>query len=129
MKSAPAPASASAAAKPELIKAPETATGTAPANTVKSAPAVAKTASAAPVTGFDIQVGAFGKQATAAALRDSLVAEFPSVRIEETTVNSAPFYRVRIGGIATATEATRIEDRLRTLGHQPMRYGAAHPHG
>jgi hypothetical protein len=85
-------------------------------------PSVAATASPSSAD-FDIQVAALGKQAAAAALRDSLIKEFPTTRIEEAVIAGAPFFRVRIGQITTSTEAARIEERLRELGHAPVRYG------
>jgi cell division protein FtsN len=129
---APPPAAAitskpAAAASPGASASAPAASAEKPATPAK-APAITTAAVKGP-PGYDIQVGAFGKQVNAAALRDSLASEFPSARVEETTVAGAPFFRVRIGPLPDSAEATRVEHRLRELGHQPVRYPSQQPKG
>lgn len=83
----------------------------------------AKISVARSAAGITVQVGAFANAANAAALKKSLAPEFPSVAIDETSVAGRPFFRVRVGPFSNTADAIRTEQRLKALGHQPVRYG------
>jgi cell division protein FtsN len=70
-----------------------------------------------------VQVGAFSKLVNAVSLKDDLKAEFPTARIDEMRSSRGTLlYRVRVGPFVTRAEAVRAEERLRALGHEPVRY-------
>jgi cell division protein FtsN len=79
----------------------------------------------APASGYEIQLGAFRTMANAAKVRDAVLADFPTTRIDEITVSGSPFYRVRVGPFPTAQETSRAEEQLRSRGFTPVRFNAS----
>jgi cell division septation protein DedD len=73
--------------------------------------------------GINLQVAAFLSSENASALKDKLGREFPRIRIDELPAHGKTWYRVRVGPLATEAEADRAEERLRAMGHVPVRYG------
>ena len=73
--------------------------------------------------GIHLQVAAFLEARNAAALKSALERELPSVRVDELPAHGKMWYRVRVGPLATNAEADRAEQRLRAMGHAPVRYG------
>jgi hypothetical protein len=122
--SAQAPPAASTTAKP-ADAAPATGAKDAASSAATQAKAGGAPAAstAAAVEGIEVQVGAFSKLVNAVSLKDSLKAEFPTARIDEfRSSGGALMYRVRVGPFASRADAIRAEERLRALGHQPVRY-------
>ena len=78
---------------------------------------------AAAIEGFELQVASLSNAEKAAALRKALVTEFPDVRVEEAVVAGKSYFRVRVGPFATGADTSRAEERLRAMGHTPVRYG------
>jgi len=75
------------------------------------------------VAGINVQVAAFAKPENAAALKTALQREFPNVRVDEIPAHGKLWHRVLVGPLATNAEASRIEERLRAMGHVTVRYG------
>lgn len=92
----------------------------APAPTVVAAAPVAAASVAAPVAvggGSMLQVGAFGSRANAEALVARLQASgIGGAAISETSVAGRKLFRVRVGPVADAAQATQLADRLRAVG-------------
>lgn len=66
---------------------------------------------------FAVQVGAFGDQARAQTLRDSLATDFQPVRVVER--NAAPvFWRVLVGEARTLEEANALAAQVRARNHE-----------
>jgi cell division protein FtsN len=88
----------------------------------KPAPALAS-ASGPSRAGIQLQVAAFAKVVNAEALRDELAGVFEHVHVEETSVAGKTWFRVRVGPFDTSAEAGSAEQRLKEMGHAPVRYG------
>src|SRR5690606_12117799 len=100
--STPAPAPASAPANPVAAAQKPAAT---PASTPAVAvPAPAPTPAAASV-GFAVQMGAFSREADANALRDRLRAAGFSAIVQPVRTDKGTLSRVRVGPVASRTEA------------------------
>jgi|SRR5688572_1081713 len=67
-----------------------------------------------------LQVGAFRRPENAAALLAELVRQFTDVSLSEVERDGVVLHRVRIAGLATATDADRAAARLERLGHRPI---------
>ena len=80
---------------------------------------------AAAIAGIELQVASLSTAAKAESLKKALVSDFPAVRVDEAVVAGKSYYRVRVGPFATSAVATHAEERLRAMGHSPVRYGSA----
>jgi peptidoglycan lytic transglycosylase len=78
-------------------------------------PATARVANEKPVPGMYIQVGAFSEVANAERLRGSLLADYPSVRIQPFMNHLQRLYRVRIGPYS---DVRNIENTVLGLQHK-----------
>jgi len=123
-----------AASAPFVISAPQGQMPAQPPTPKALAPTIAAAAKASPeslagttgtVTGINLQVAAFSIAENATALRGTLEREFPNarVRIDELPAHGKVWHRVRMGPFATNAEANGVEERLRNMGHHPVRYG------
>lgn len=117
-ESAPAPAAAAPtpapAPKPEPkpTEPPKPAPQPAEAPTKAAAPVERKAEPAASGVGFAVQLGAFGKQEDAAALRDKVRAAGFSAFIEQVRTDKGVLHRVRVGPVANRSEADQLKAQV-----------------
>jgi rare lipoprotein A len=82
-----------------------------------AAPVVAAVATPAAGGGRLLQVGAFGSRANADALVSRLQASgIGGASVSEASVGGRTVFRVRVGPVADAEQATQLADRLRAFG-------------
>lgn len=82
-----------------------------------AAPVAAPIATPAPSGGRLLQVGAFGSRANADALVTRLQASgIGGASVSEASVGGRTVFRVRVGPVADAAQATQLADRLRAFG-------------
>jgi peptidoglycan lytic transglycosylase len=75
---------------------------------------------AAEEAAYTVQVGAFVEETAARALERRLSARYPDVLVSSVRVNGATYYRVRVGRVATITDAERLARRLDGDGFTPF---------
>jgi rare lipoprotein A len=82
-----------------------------------AAPVAAPIAAPAAGGGRLLQVGAFGSRANADALVSRLQASgIGGASVSEASVGGRTVFRVRVGPVADAEQATQLADRLRAFG-------------
>jgi len=94
----------------------------APAEPLRTAAAPAAVAAAPaprPGTGFSIQVGAFGKSAAAVSMADDLRSKGYPVLVVPAADGADQRWRVRVGPVATRSEATRLASKLKSQEELP----------
>ena len=99
----PTPRPAAASVEPPKV---------APATPAAATPAPRPSAPAASDVGFAVQLGAFASQAEAHALRDRLRAAGFSAIVQPVPTAKGTLNRVRVGPVATRTEAEQLKSRL-----------------
>ena len=112
---APAPAPASAPAPANPVAAAQKPAATPASTPAVAVPAPAPTPAAASV-GFAVQMGAFSREADANALRDRLRAAGFSAIVQPVRTDKGTLSRVRVGPVASRTEAEQLRGRLSGFG-------------
>jgi cell division septation protein DedD len=112
-----APTAAPTPAKPEAAPpvpapAPAPAVPRPAAEPAKPALAAAVPKAAATGVGFALQVGAFGKETDANALRDKLRGNGFSAFVEPVSTDSGRLFRVRVGPVSTRAEADQLKAQV-----------------
>lgn len=110
-QAAPA-APAAAPAKPEGAAATSTPAASGPAAEPAKPPAAVVPKPAATGVGFALQVGAFGKETDANALRDKLRDNGFSAFVEPVNTDSGRLFRVRVGPVSTRAEADQLKAQV-----------------
>ncbi|RRN56547.1 SPOR domain-containing protein [Pseudoxanthomonas sp. SGNA-20] len=115
-RDAPRPAATTPApAKTTATPAKSATASTSAATPSTSVPAPSPTPAASNV-GFAVQMGAFSSQADANALRDRLRAAGFSAIVQPVRTDKGTLHRVRVGPVATRTEAEQLRGRLAAHG-------------
>jgi cell division protein FtsN len=74
-----------------------------------------------------VQLAAYGSEAPAVSLRDSLARAWPSARVQRAEVGGRLLWRVRVGNYASRHEADDAVKRLASSGYRAMVVDAASP--
>lgn len=98
--------------KPEPPKPAPTPAAPKPAAEPAKPPAAAVPKPAATGVGFALQVGAFGKETDANALRDKLRGNGFSAFVEPVSTDSGQLFRVRVGPVSTRAEADQLKAQV-----------------
>lgn len=107
-----APSAAPAPAKPEGATPPSTPAAPKPAAEPARPPVAVVPKPAATGVGFALQVGAFGKETDANALRDKLRGNGFSSFVEPVNTDSGRLFRVRVGPVSTRAEADQLKAQV-----------------
>ncbi|SEK64864.1 Cell division protein DedD (protein involved in septation) [Pseudoxanthomonas sp. GM95] len=103
---------AAAPPKPEAPKPAPTPAAPKPAAEPAKPPVAAVPKPAATGVGFALQVGAFGKETDANALRDKLRGNGFSSFVEPVSTDSGRLFRVRVGPVSTRAEADQLKAQV-----------------
>jgi rare lipoprotein A len=77
--------------------------------------------------GWSVQLAAYGSEAPAVSLRNSLARSWPDARVQRAEVGGRLLWRVRVGNYATRHEADEAVKRLASSGYRAMVVDAASP--
>ena len=68
---------------------------------------------------YVVQVGSFKSKSNAENLKEKLSSDFSNVDVYEYTINNNTYYRVRLAGYNTKSDAEHEENKLKKLGYKP----------
>jgi len=108
----PPAAPVTAPAKPDPAKPAPAPPAPKPAAEPAKPPVAAVPTPAATGVGFALQVGAFGKESDANALRDKLRGNGFSSFVEPVSIDSGRLFRVRVGPVSTRAEADQLKAQV-----------------